>query len=336
MLQRSLWVLAAAGMVMQGQVKPGDDYTFEAPAGYQSRSHATAIEYSKIDQKRQFYCQFALYASQPSQGTTAKDVDAEWAAAVLNQFSLRGEVVTKDLPFPWAPGSVVRGAPTRDRNGNPAVSTLFVLRFPNQRYVGILYNAPHETAFEACQEEASKLATSVRMKGGAAAPAAAAPVAPATAGVSGAPGNVASGSVVGMWERVIASQPAGRYNMFTKQWEYDAAAASMQFKQTRRFAFEAGGRYVFELDAEDYNRSERTRVVERGRYTLQNGAIHFQPESIQEGRGPRGSNPGMTTKATPAAHVRRFLVGEHPQFRESAGLQLQTGDGGWETYKPAR
>jgi hypothetical protein len=333
MFQRTLWTLFAAGLALQAQPKPGEDITFDAPKGYQSRTHAVSIEFTRIDQQRKFYCQFGIYASQPSQGSPAKDADAEWNAVVTNQFKVRGEVVTKDLALPWAPGSVVRGAPTTAPNGGPVISTLFVLRFPNQRYVGVLYNVPNETAFEICQADAMQLVSSIRMKPGAAAPA---PQAPATAAAGGPPGNPASGSPVGVWERVIASQSPGRYNVFTKQWEYDPVAAMNQFKQVRRFAFEANGRYVFELDAEDYNRQERSRVIERGRYTVQNGAIHFQPESIQDGKGPRGSNPALTTRQTPAPHVRRFFLGEHPRFQNSAGLQLQTGDGDWETYKPAR
>jgi hypothetical protein len=336
MNQRTAWGLLAVALF--GQTPPGGDFTFETPAGYQSRSHATSIEMVRIDQQRRFYCQLAVYASQPSQGSAAKDMETEWNAVVTNQFKVRGDAVTRDLPLPWAAGSLVRGASTTDRNGNPAISTLFVVRFPGNRYVGILYNAPNEAAFEACQNDAMQVVTSLRMKDGAAAPIPAPQPqqAPQPAAISGPPGNPASGSVVGVWERVVASQPAGRYNMFTKQWEYDAAAAMMQFKQTRRFLFDASGRYVFELDAEDYNRSERSRVVEHGRYSVQNGAIHFQPESIQEGKGPRGQNPPLALKGKPAPHVRRFLLGEHPQFQNSAGLQLQTGDGGWETYKPAR
>ena len=57
---------------------------------------------------------------------------------------------------------------------------------------------------------------------------------------------------------------------------------------------------------------------------------------MQDGKAKRGENVPLTTKATPAGHTRRFLVGEHPQYKDSAGLQLQTGNGSWETYKPAK
>jgi hypothetical protein len=320
---------------------PGSDYTYETPSGYQVRNHPMAIEMSRIDQQRKYYCQVLLYQSQPSQGSAAKDAENEWAAVVVKQMRVRGQVVTKDLPLPWAPESVVRGAETTDGNGKPAITSLFVLRFPNQRrYVGVLFNVPNEQALQACQEEATKVVMSVRMREGTAAPPPAAPqqqAAPSVSSASGPAGNVASGSPVGVWERVIVTQPAGRYNMFTKQWEYDPVAAMRQFKQIWRFAFEPGGRYVFELNAEDYNRQEHSKVIERGRYAIvQGNAIQFTPELMQDGKAKRGENVPLTTKATPAGHTRRFLVGEHPQYKDSAGLQLQTGNGGWETYKPAK
>lgn len=316
---------------------PGSDYTYESPSGYQVRSFPMAIEMSRIDQQRKYYCQIGLYQSQPSQGSAAKDADNEWAAVVTKQFKVRGQVVTKDLPLPWAPESVVRGAETTDGNGKPAISSLFVLRFANQRrYVGVLFNVPNESALQSCQEEATKVVMSIRMREGAA-PATPAPAAAAPTLSAGPAGNVASGSPVGVWERVTVSQPAGRYNMITKQWEYNPVAAMSQFKQVRRFAFEAGGRYTWDLDAEDYNRQEHSRVIERGRYAIvQGGAIQFTPESLQDGKAPRGQNVPLTTKATPAGHTRRFLVGEHPQYKDSAGLQLQNGDGSWETYRPAK
>lgn len=313
---------------------PGSDYTYETPAGYQVRSHPMAIEMSRIDQQRKYYCQIGLYQSQPSQGSAAKDVDNEWTAVVTKQFKVRGQAATKELPLPWAPESVVRGAETTDGNGKPAISSLFVLRFANpRRYVGVLFNVPNESALQACQDEATKVVMSVRMREGAV-PAA---QPPAVSSGSSPAGNVASGSPIGAWERVTATQPAGRYNMITKQWEYNPVAAMNQFKQTRRFAFEPGGRYTFELDAEDYNRQEHSKVIERGRYAIvQGGAIQFTPESLQDGKAPRNqSSIPLTTRATPVPHTRRFLVGEHPQFRDSAGLQLQTNDG-WETYRPAK
>jgi hypothetical protein len=346
MFLRVMWLLLTVALALTAQTDPFPDFTFTAPAGYQSRTHAAAIELTRVDQKRQFYCQFGIYASQPSQEPAVRDVDTEWNAVVTSQFKVRGEVVTKDLALPAAPQSAVRAAATTDGNGKPAVSTLFVLRFPNRRYVGVLFNTSNETSFEACQSEAMALVTSVRMKEGTtapvpqtrsqAAPAGGAGSAPTAAGAYGPPGNPASGSVVGVWEQVSASQPAGRFNMLTKQWEYDPVAALSQFRQTRRFVFETNGRYLFELDVEDFSRSERSRVIERGRYTVQNGAIQFQPESYQDGKGRRGTDPPLTTKPVPAPHSRRFLLGDHPQYQNSVGLQLQTGNGGWETYRPAR
>ena len=63
--------------------------------------------------------------------------------------------------------------------------------------------------------------------------------------------------------------------------------------------------------------------------------IRFQPLEMADGEGPKGQDPPLSPKPVPAAHERRYSIGEHPSFKDSVGLQLQTGDG-WETYKPVR
>ncbi len=312
--------LAAGSLIAQQQ--NFDLYTYTAPPGYQQRAHARAVEFTRVDPQKRYYCQIGLYQSQPSTGSARRDFDAEWKAVVAGQFQVTGKVDVRDHKLPNAPESVFGVGDGRTGDGSKVINTLFVVRFPG-RYVGILYNTPSDEAFQACQKDTINVAASVRMNGAAA-------VAAAT------PAPSLPGGLVGLWERISASQLATRYNPFTKQWESDPVAALNQFRQVRRFRFEANGQYLFELDAEDYNRSQRSRVIERGTYSIDNGSIRFRPVEMEDGKGPRGQDPQMTKRAVPAGHTRKFLIGEHPQYQNSAGLQLSANDGGWETYKPVR
>jgi hypothetical protein len=319
-MRYSLFLLAAGSLLAQQQ--SFDAFTYTPPPGYSQRAHARMVEFSRVDQQKKYYCQIGIYQAQPSTGSARQDFDAEWKAVVASQFKVAGKVDTRDHKLPNAPESVFGVADATGSNGNKVINTLFVVRFPG-RYVGILFNTPNDEAFQACQKDAINMAASVQLTGSPA------PVAaPAPASLPGSP--------VGTWERVTASQIATRYNPFTKQWESDPVAAMNQFRQVRRFRFEANGQYEFELDAEDYNRSQRSRVFERGTYTIDNGSIRFRPVEMQDGKGPRGQNPPMAKRAVPAGHARKFLIGEHPQYQNSAGLQLSANDGGWETYKPVR
>lgn len=302
-----------------------DTYTYEAPAGYTLRTHEQGAEWSRIDQKRRFYCQIGLYRAQRSVGGPAQDFEAEWKAVVVKQMRPTGAPKPANPNFAHAPGSLFAVVEGIDGNGNKVITTLFVVRFP-ERYVGVLFNVPNDEAFQACQKEATRVAGSVRLSG------AAPSMGPGTA----APAVISGGSPVGRWERVIASQIPTRYNPFTKAWEHDPVAAMNQFRQSHVFQLEANGQYTYTLDAESYNRNERSMVVERGSYSVANGAIAFRPASYQDGKCPRGQTPPLTARTVPAPHERRFLVGEHPQYKDSAGLQLQTKDGGWETFKPLR
>jgi len=321
----ALVLLAPLGF---GQSQSFDSYTYTAPPGYTLRAHQNAQEWSKIDQKRRFYCQIGLYRAQNSLGSPAQDMDNEWQAVVVKQFKVNGSPASKELPLPNAPSSMVRGAETIDGNGNKAISSLFVVR-SGSRYVGVLFNAPNAEAFQACQEDITQVVASLRLPDAGPAPAAA----PA---VSAAPPARISGSLPGSWERVIMTQPAMRYNPISKQMEYNPVAALNQFKQTHTFRFGANGQYEYDLIADDYNRSQRSRVLERGIYTIGGGAIQFVPKSYQDGKGPKGQDPPLTNKAVPAPHSRRFSIGDHPQYKDSVGLQLQTADGGWETFRPAK
>jgi hypothetical protein len=297
------------------------DYTYNPPPGYGTRPHGGSLEYFRIDQQKKFYCQIVLQPSQPSLGTPTQDMEAEWKAAVVTQFKIRGQATTQTL----APLSLVRGAETTDSNGNPAVTTLYVLRFPElNRYVGVVFNVPNQTAFSGCVDEAGRVAASVRM------------------GSTGAVSKPAALSTpVGVWRRITASPPPTRYNMLSKQWEYNPAAALNQFRHVQTLTLEADGKYTSQLDAENYNRSENSRVVETGRYSIDGGTIRFQPQTLREGKAPRPAAGAkeqpipLQPGTVPPASERRFVVGPHPNSGADPGLQLATTDGGWETYSPA-
>jgi hypothetical protein len=311
-----------AGLGLWGQTAAFDAYRYQPPPGYTVETKPASVIFSKINQARKYYCQIVLYQAQRSQGSAAADFDNEWKAVVVPSFKPTEKVAP--VEYKHVPGSIFAVAASLDGNGNKAINTLFVLRY-GDRYVGVLYNTPNDEAFQACRSDAINLTASIQLNGAAApAPAPAAPV------------TVSGNSPVGRWQRVIASQLATRYNPFSKQWEHDPVAAMNQFRNSYTFEFAANGTYVFTLDAESFNRSERSMVVEKGTWAVANGAIQFKPQSIAEGKSPRGQTPALVQKATPGAHARRFTLGEHPQYKDSAGLQLQTGDGGWETYKPLR
>ena len=318
------WVVVAlaAAAALLGQTQTSDTYTFAPPAGYALRAHDQSVEMTKIDQKNRTFCQLGLYRAQTALGTAAQDIDAEWKAVVEKQFRVNGAANTRPFPIPGAPDSVARIAETSTTAAGKMTTLLVVLRFPS-RYVGVLFNASNMAAAERCQPDMATLVSSVKLN------AAAPPVQTTPAVISGT-------SPVGAWEKVVGSTPPMRYNAFTKQWEYNYAAASLQFKQIYRFRFEPNGQYTYELDAVDYNRSQQTLIVERGTYILASGAIQFRPTSYQDGAGPKGKTPPLTTRAVPAPHSRRFTIGEHPVHKESPGLQLQTQEGGWDTFKPAR
>jgi len=316
-------LLFLTGLTALGQSQSFDTYTYDAAPGYTFRAHTDSQEWVKIDQKRRTYCAIYLYRSQPSLPSAGQDIDAEWKSVVVSQVRDPGTPITRELPLPHAPTSLIRGSESIDRNGNKSVMSLFVIRFPG-RYAGVLFSASNAEASQSCQEDITTFVTTLRMAmaGGSAA----APVSSATAAPT-------RGTIAGSWRRVIASRAPMTYNAFTKAWEYNYVAALRQFKQVYIFRFETNGQYTYELDAEDYNRSERTRIIERGNYTISAGVIQFEPKQYQDGKGPRNQDPPLTSRAVPVAHSRRFSIGEHPNYKDSAGLQLQTSDG-WETYKP--
>lgn len=309
----TLLLLAATGLAAQTAVF--DAFRYQPPPGYTGTAQKGSMIYARINQERKFYCQLAIYQAQRSLGSAEADFANEWKAVVLPSFKPTATVAPKAFQLPNAPESIFGMAESVDNNRNKAINTLFIARF-GDRYVGILFNSPNEEAFRACNQDAYNVAASIELQ---------TPAAPAV---------VSTNTPVGRWQRVIASQTAMRYNPFSKQWEYDPVQALNQFRNKYIFEFSANGTYAFTLDAENFNRNERSMVVEKGTWAATNGAIQFTPQSTAEGKGPRAQPPPLTAKATPAAHARRFFIGEHPQYKDSAGLQLQTNDGSWETYKP--
>lgn len=327
MLSRLLILALAATALLPAQRRTYDALTLDPPAGYQTREARDFLEFSRIDQQRKFYCQILVYRAQNSVGSALDDLESEWKATMLRSFKIRGKVDSREMPGPGGIANAVRIAETTDGNGNPAVTTLFVMRAP-ARYVGVAFNAPNADAMQTCMPDAAKLTASIQFNAATPAPSNPAPPAAAPAPVPG--------SLAGQWQRVIASQPPTRYNPITKMWEHDYAGALNQFRNTYRWIFQPNGEYLRELDAESFNRSERARVLERGRYRAANGILQLEPQSYQEGKGPRGQDPPLTSKPAPAPYSIRFTIGEHPQYRDSAGLQLEEKDGAWSTFKPQR
>lgn len=304
-----------------------DTYTFNEPAGYKLREAKDYLEYTRINQEKKYYCMLVLYRAQNSVGTAAQDLDTEWTQTLAKSFKTKGAPVTRDLPLSQAPSSVVRGAEATDGNGNPAIVTLFLIRTP-PRYAGVAFIAPNQAAVEGCQPDAAGLISSIKM--------AASVAAPAPTATPPAPTAAVPGTITGNWERVIASQIPTRYNPFTKMWEHDYVGALNQFRNAYRWTFAANGDYVRELDAESFNRQERARVIERGRYSVTANAIRLEPREAVEGKGPRSTDPPLAARKTPEPYSIRFTLGEHPQYKDSAGLQMQEPDGSWITFKPRR
>jgi hypothetical protein len=334
----ALAMVFAIPALAMAQPQSFDVYTYEAPPGYTIKTAGESAELAKIDHVKRSYCQIALYRAQTSLGTPELDLENEWKAVVLKMLRVTSSSDAGALPLPQAPESIMRGAQGIDSNGNKAVSALFVVRF-EQRYVGVVVNAPHAEAFQACQEDATKVVFGLRMAHGVSAPA---PISgataqpPASSGLAAPSSPVGNGTLAGVWEKTVSSRPATTYNAFTKQWETNFAAAGLQFRSARRFRIESNGQYVYELDHEDYNRSERSLVIERGTYTVADGVIRFQPKEAQQGTARRGQQVPLGVRAVPAAYARRFSIGEHPLHKESPGLQIQGEDGSWETFRALR
>jgi len=328
-LKHLLLACGAAPALAVAQPRSFDVYTYEAPAGYTVKVESESTELAKIDSVKRSYCQIGLYRAQKSLGTPELDLENEWKHAMVAMRRVTSTSEARALPLPQAPASIMRGAEALDARGNRIVSALFVIRFP-ERYVGVVFNASDDKAFQACQEDVSKVVFGLRMAADASAQA-------PSSGTNAAPSlAVGDGSLAGVWERTAASAPSMTYNAFTKQWQTNFAAAGNQFRSARRFRIERNGQYVYELDYEDYNRSERSLVIERGSYTVADGVIRFYPKQAQEGKAPRGQSVPLAHRAVPAAYARRFSVGEHPLHAQSPGLQLLGENGSWETFRALR
>lgn len=322
---RLLPACAAVPALALAQVQSFDVYTYEAPAGYTIKVGSENTELAKIDPAKRSFCQIGLYRAQKSLGTPQLDLEHEWKYAFAAPRRVTSMSDARALPLPQAPGSIMRGAQTVDSRGNTAVSALFVIRGA-QRYVGVVFNASDDKAFQACQEDVTTVVVGLRMADGAAPAQTSSDPSPVFAAGSGLP--------AGVWERTAASGPSMTYNAFTKQWQTNFALA--QFRSARRFRIDSNGQYVYELDHEDYNRSERSLVIERGTYTVADGVIRFQPKQAQEGKAPRGQQVPLASRATAAPYARRYSIGEHPSHKDSPGLQLLGEDGSWETFRALR
>lgn len=303
-----------ASALTLAQPQSFDKYNYQAPAGYTGKAATGRMDWTKIDQARKFYCQIVMYESQNSLGAAAADLAAEWKAVVDVSFDTKTEILKRDLPLPNAPESIVRIADTiNKRDKSRVIVSLYVLRYPG-RYVGIMQLMPNEQAFEACQGDVAAVLPSVTLTN-------AAP-----------PVSVAPGSVTGAWERVVATQTPTRYNMFTKQWEHDPVAAMNQFRNSYKYALRPDGQYTYEVEFDGFNRYQRDRMWEQGRYTVNAGAIQFEPKEYKKGTSDRRQETVLAPAAPPAAYSRRFLLGKHPQY-DAVGLHFQESDGSWSTFK---
>lgn len=319
---RAVFLLLLSTGLTFGQPQRFDQYTYQAPAGYSSQNDPGRVSWTRIDQARKFYCQILLFASQPSLGSAAADLAAEWKAVVDPSFHTRSEILRRDLPIPTAPESIVRVAETTNsKDKSRVLVSLYVLRFPG-RYVGILHLVPHEQALEACQPDLAPLLPSVSLL-----------AAPNTSAPSGPP--PAPGSLLGVWELVQASTTPGRYNVITKQWEYDPVAALSQFRNSYKYTFQPNGQYLYEVELDSFNRYRRDRIREQGRYTINGGAIQLVPREHLKGGSDRRVETVLSPAPVPAPYTRRFLFGPHPQYG-NLGLHLQDADGVWQTFAPPR
>lgn len=312
-------LLIAALISLQAQTQRFDQFTFAPPAGYSlAEQRSEVMAYAKIDAQKRFYCQILVYRSQPTTGTPEGDFQKEWKEAVEVSFRPKAKPAASAFAFPNAAQSYFGLSATTDSNGKPALTSLWVVRFP-ARYVGVVFNGPSEEAVAACSGDAVKLAGSIQMSG--AAPAPVAPPAPA-------PAAAPAGSVVGVWELVVPTRSSVRYNSTTRGYDYDRFATMRQFRNVHQFRFEGNGTYVYDRTGYDWDKNQRFRILERGTYKVVGGAIQFQPREISEGRSPAGEQPALTPRATPAAHSRNFRM-------TAAGLQLQAGNG-WDSYAAVR
>jgi hypothetical protein len=304
--------LIAAALTL-AQPQSFDKYTYEPPSGYTAKAGKGQMEWTKIDQVRKFYCQIVMYESQNSLGSAEADLAAEWKAIVDNSFITKAEILKRDLPLPSAPQSIVRIADTTNKqNKSRVIVSLYVLRYPG-RYVGIMQLMPNEQAFEACQGDIAPILPSLALTD-------------AAPPVSNMPGTVS-----GTWQRVVASQTPSRYNMILKQWEYDPVAAMNQFRNEYKYTLRPDGQYTYEVEFDSFNRYQRDRMWEQGRYTVSGGSIQFEPKEYKKGSSDRRQPTILAPAAPPAPYSRRFILGKHPQY-DSVGLNFQESDGSWSNF----
>lgn len=160
-----------ASAFLAAQTRQFDLYSLDVPPGYSARAEKGQLDLMRVDQKRQFFCQFTMQPSQASLGSAASDIDAEWNLLIGKMFVAKGAPVTKAFAVQGAPDSVVRTAPTSASNIPSMISSVTVLRFPG-RYVSVLFNASNAEAVEACSADAARIYGSIRLNAATPAPAA--------------------------------------------------------------------------------------------------------------------------------------------------------------------
>ncbi len=152
-----LWpvgLLIATLVSLYAQTQRFDQFPFAPPAGYSlAEQKAEVMAYAKIDAQKRFYCQILVYRAQPTTGAPEGDFQKEWKEAVEVSFRPKAKPAGSAFAFPNAAHSYFGLSATTDSNGRPALTSLWVVRFP-ARYVGVVFNGPSEEAVVACSGDA--------------------------------------------------------------------------------------------------------------------------------------------------------------------------------------
>lgn len=146
-----------------------------------------------------------MQPSQPTKGSAASDIDAEWGLLIGKLFVAKGAPVTRPFPLPGAPDSIVRTATTSTSNIPSMISSVTVLRFQG-RYVSALLNASNDAAIDACSPDALRIFGSVRLN---ATPAPAAPPAQSAPAAPAAPSSIPTGNTPQLFPGMPGWLPSG-------------------------------------------------------------------------------------------------------------------------------
>jgi hypothetical protein len=317
-------------------VPPG---TREARAGSLSFTQSSA----------RTFCRAAMYSSLPSNGSVDADLREEWRL-----ITLRSTVVSEEAPAQSDAG----GGWTRVSKGG-ALQSADAGRF-RVRMVMFSGNGRRTSAFvqsndsTMCAPTVESFLGSLRIaappapvaistpSGTATAGAAiTGPVAPTAEQMSGLIGiGVVPGTqvdvpatVIGAWEYMTATTPAMRYNAMTKLFESGPPTVGRQYKQAWRLRFLASGRYVRQLDEEDFTNRRATRTLETGRWSLTGNTIRFTPESLKTGGAVLNAQPALAEAKVPSTYTLRVQLGDPPPGWTVRGLHVADAQGSWKSYK---